>query len=81
MANVTLRNMPDKVYEGLKRKAERNRRSLNQEAIVLLAEAVERETDSIEDIIAEIDAFRLTLSPAFQLTNEEINRFKRAGRE
>ena len=81
MANVTLRNMPDKVYEGLKRKAERNRRSLNQEAIVLLAEAVERETDSVEDIIAEIDAFRLTLSPAFQLTNEEINRFKRAGRE
>ena len=34
--NVTLKNVPDDVYERLKRSAEEHRRSLNSEAIVCL---------------------------------------------
>jgi len=33
---LTLKNIPDEVYERLKRSAEMNRRSLNSEAIVCL---------------------------------------------
>lgn len=35
-ANLTLKNVPDAVYERLKRSAEEHRRSLNSEAIVCL---------------------------------------------
>jgi plasmid stability protein len=34
--NLTLKNVPDEVYERLKRSAEEHRRSLNSEAIVCL---------------------------------------------
>jgi antitoxin FitA len=34
--NITLKNVPDDVYERLKRSAEEHRRSLNSEAIVCL---------------------------------------------
>ena len=34
--NLTLKNVPDEVYERLKRSAEAHRRSLNSEAIVCL---------------------------------------------
>lgn len=40
MATLTLRNVPDNVYESLKAEAKRNRRSLNQEAIARLQAVV-----------------------------------------
>ena len=36
MATLTLRNVPDELYERLKAQATMNRRSLNQEAIAIL---------------------------------------------
>lgn len=41
MATLTIRNVPDKVHERLKARAERNRRSLNSEAVVLLEQAID----------------------------------------
>lgn len=41
MPNTTLKGLPVVVYERLRLRAQRNRRSLNQEMIAILAEAVE----------------------------------------
>ena len=40
MRNTTLKNIPDPVYERLRQRATLNRRSLNQEMLQILAEAV-----------------------------------------
>ncbi len=40
MANVSIRNLPKEIYEKLKRKAKRNKRSLNSEIIYLLADSL-----------------------------------------
>jgi plasmid stability protein len=41
MATITIRNVPDDLYERLKALAKRNRRSLNQEVVVQLSTAAE----------------------------------------
>lgn len=41
MATLTIRNVPDELHERLKERAERNRRSLNAETVLLLEQAVE----------------------------------------
>ncbi len=40
MPTLTLRNIPDPIYEKLKTLAEQNRRSLNSEAVTRLEESV-----------------------------------------
>ncbi len=44
MAALLLKNMPPKLHAGLKRRAERNRRSLTQEAFAILEAALQAET-------------------------------------
>ncbi|MBI2299511.1 MAG: hypothetical protein HYU66_11315 [Armatimonadetes bacterium] len=40
MASLQIRNLPDDVYEALKRLAEQERRSLSQQAVVTLQEGL-----------------------------------------
>ena len=40
MATITLKNVPDDLHKKLKAQAERNRRSLNQEAIEILSDGL-----------------------------------------
>jgi antitoxin FitA len=49
MATLTIRNVPDDLYQRLKELAKRNRRSLNQEVVVQL------ETASTTGVAREID--------------------------
>lgn len=53
MATITLRNVPEALYQRLKADAARNRRSLNQEVIAQLERAVFK-----NDLLARIDAVR-----------------------
>jgi plasmid stability protein len=61
--NVTLKNVPDSVYNGMKREARRNRRSLNAEMICAregkAAEADRRQR--LPALLAKIERFRATL--------------------
>jgi plasmid stability protein len=56
-----VRNVPANVYDGLRRRAKRNRRSMNAEAVALLEEALERErrrapiTESLRRLAEEIN--------------------------
>ena len=41
MATMTIKNIPDELYEELKQRAAANRRSINNEVIVLIERAVQ----------------------------------------
>jgi len=79
MAAITLKGIPTTVHRRLKARAAQNKRSLNQEVIAVLEEAVapSRRVD-VEAMIEETRRFRESLK--FTTTPEEIDAFKREGR-
>ena len=79
---ITLKNIPDSVYQSLKQSAEANRRSLNMEAITVLEKALAPKPEvSVEERIARAKALRASLGPDFKTTIEEIDAFKKEGRK
>lgn len=76
---LTLKNVPDEIYERLKASADANRRSLNREAIVCLELALRPRAVAPEERLARLRELRAQL-PQTPLTDREINAFKRAGR-
>ncbi|MEJ0001178.1 MAG: Arc family DNA-binding protein [Verrucomicrobiota bacterium] len=80
MPSITLKAIPKSVHSALKARAKRHKRSLNQEMIAVLEESVapSRKVD-VEAMIARAKRFRESLK--FTTTAEEIDRFKRMGRE
>jgi plasmid stability protein len=80
MPAITLKALPLPLHRQLKARAARNKRSLNQEVIAVLEHAVapSKRLD-VEAMIAATRRFRDSLK--FTTTPEEIDRFKREGRE
>jgi plasmid stability protein len=79
MANLTIKNMPDDLYDQLRQKAAEDRRSLNGEAIFLLEQAVrERPRDALS-LLARADALRAK-APGVWATDEEIEAAINEGR-
>lgn len=80
MPNVTIRNLPEAAYEKLKRRAEKNRRSLNQEMILCLEEAAHnRYGADPRATLEEVQRFRAKQTHR-PLTEREIDAAKRHGR-
>ena len=76
---LTLKNIPDEVYEQLKTSAEAHRRSLNSEAIVCLESVLLPGRLAPAERLARARALRATLAvQAF--TAAEIDAFRREGR-
>ena len=76
---LTLKNIPDEVYERLKASAQMHRRSLNSEAIVCLESVLLPGRLAPSERLARARALRATLAPAgFQAG--DIDTFKREGR-
>ena len=80
MPAITLKALSVPLHRRLKARAARHKRSLNQEVIAVLEEAVapSKRVD-VEAMIAETRRFRESLK--FTITPEEIDRYKREGRE
>jgi plasmid stability protein len=79
MPSITLKALPAPLHRQLKARAARHKRSLNQEVIAVLEEAVApAKRVDVEAMIAEARSFRAGLG--FTTTPEEIDRFKREGR-
>lgn len=76
---LTLKNIPDQVYERLKRSAEVNRRSLNSEAIVVLEAALPPAKPALDERLARARAVRAALSPG-KFRARDIDALKRQGR-
>ena len=80
MPAITLKSLPASLHRSLKSRAARHKRSLNQEVIAVLEEAVA--PSKRVDVEAMIERTRrLRESIKLQLTPEQIDAFKREGRE
>ena len=77
---LTLKNIPDSVYERLKLSAELHRRSMNSEAIVCLEAALVPIRIAPAERLARARALRAALKPA-DFTPGEIDELKREGRQ
>ncbi len=79
MPTLTIKGLPDLIYERLKAQADVHRRSLNGEIIVCLERAVRATRFDPAAWLAEARAFRegLDLEP---LTDRELRAARQAGR-
>jgi plasmid stability protein len=83
MASITVKALPVLLHRELKSRAARHKRSLNSEIIARLEESVatDRPID-LKAMLAREAALRARLSKlGVWATPEEIDRFKREGRE
>jgi plasmid stability protein len=76
--NLTIKGLPDGLYDALKNAADSNRRSINSEVIVRLETAL-KPRPSVKETLESIRKLRESL-PQVPITDREINRAKRQGR-
>jgi len=77
--SLTLKSIPDELYERLKASAEAHRRSLNSEAIVCLESVLIPSRIPAAERLARARALRAEL-PKLKYRVKEIDAFKREGR-
>jgi plasmid stability protein len=80
MATITLKNIPDVLYERLKYFAKLRHRSLNSEIIYNLEKSVGFAEEDPEKLREEAEAFRNRISQRGQLSPEEIEHAINEGR-
>ncbi|NKB71810.1 MAG: Arc family DNA-binding protein [Candidatus Latescibacteria bacterium] len=79
MANMTVKNMPDELYDSLKEEAARNRRSLNSEVIVRLESSVVDKPVDSKLILERARAVRRKTTRHW-LSDSDLNKAKAQGR-
>lgn len=80
MATITLKNIPDTLYERLKYFAKLRRRSLNSEIIHNLEKSVGLAEEDPQKLREQAEAFRDQISQRGRLSPEEIENAIDAGR-
>ena len=80
MKTITVKSIPDDLYERLRRSAAENRRSINSEIIVCIERSVQsRKHENIDNVLARARQMR-SRTKARLLTDDEFNEMKNAGR-
>ncbi|MBW2067097.1 MAG: Arc family DNA-binding protein [Deltaproteobacteria bacterium] len=79
MATITVKNIPDDLYERLKATAEINRRSINSEIIACIEKAVTSHKVNPEKVL-EIARELRELTTGHPISDEEFIRAKAEGR-
>ena len=79
MTTLTIKGIPDRVYRGLKKRAEAQRRSLNREIILCLERSCDLETFDPDAWLARADRLRDKLGLR-GLTDAQFRTEKRRGR-
>lgn len=79
MATVTVKNIPDDLYERLKSVAAANRRSINSEIIVCIEKAVASRRINLDETLEEARQLR-HLTAGHPIGDDEFNRAKTEGR-
>jgi len=80
MASLTLKNIPEALYERLKYFAKLHRRSLNSEIICNLEKSTGIAQEDPEELRREAEEFRKRIAKKGQLTAEEIEKAINEGR-
>jgi plasmid stability protein len=78
--NITLKNIPDRLYERLKRAAEQHRRSINGEILACLERSVLPRALDVDEVIARAQDLRERVGRA-ALKTEELLRARDRGRK
>jgi len=78
MTAITVKNIPDDLYELLKAQAKTNRRSINNEIIMLIERSVRSYRIDPEEVIARAREIRETIE--YVITDEELEKFINEGR-
>jgi hypothetical protein len=71
MKTLTIKNVPDEVYDSLAESARENRRSLNNEALIRL-EGTLGELQDEEDLLTDLEQFRKSLPQTLWVTDEDL---------
>lgn len=72
MTNLTIKNLPDEVYQQLKKQAQKNHRSLNREVIMHLEKCLQYSTQDIEmDFKKDYRLREKTVG--YNLTSKQLN--------
>lgn len=79
MANFTVKNIPDDLYDQLKKRAEEHRRSLNGEIIHTLEQVVRERPADPEKVLRDLAEMRSRMSLPW-LTDEFLEEAKNEGR-
>ena len=81
MKTITVKSIPDDLYERLKQRATENRRSINSEIIVCIERTVQsRKHESIDNVLTKAREMRNRTS-GHLLTVDEFSEMKSVGRE
>jgi antitoxin FitA len=80
MATITLKNIPDKLYERLKYFAKVRHRSLNSEIIYNLEKSLGMIEEDPQNLREQIEEFRNQIAKRGQLTPDEIEKAINEGR-
>ncbi len=76
---ITIKNIPPKLYDLLKRSASLHHRSINSEVIALIEERVSARKRNPEELLASARALR-EKTGRYELKKEFIDQAKREGR-
>ena len=79
MATVTVKNIPDELYDRLKSVAETNRRSINSEIIMCIERAVASRRINIDEVLENARQLR-QLTAGHLINDEKFNQAKAEGR-
>lgn len=79
MTTITLKNIPDNLYEDLKKQAKQHHRSINSEIIVCLEYALQLNKPNIKIILKEARRLRAKTAK-HHLTDKELKAAKEQGR-
>ena len=79
MATITVKNIPDRLYEKLKSVAHYHRRSINNEIIFCIENTLVSKKINPSELIAQIENFQMNLDVPF-LTEDKLKEYKEQGR-
>ena len=80
MVTLTLKGIPDDLYEKLKEVAKANNRSINGEVLFAIKRAILARPIDVESTLERTRRIR-ELTAHYVVTDEELTRFKNEGRE
>ncbi|MBD3415056.1 MAG: Arc family DNA-binding protein [Candidatus Aminicenantes bacterium] len=80
MATLTIKNIPEDVYERLKRRAKVRRRSINQEVIAVIERALETPPIDVDAALKRTRKIR-ELTAQYRIRDDELEQWKNEGRK
>jgi antitoxin FitA len=80
MATLTIKNIPEDVYERLKRRAKFRRRSINQEVIAVIERALETPPIDVDATLKRTQKIR-ELTAQYRTRDDELEQWKNEGRK